>query len=218
MTKNKKIMIQLLILFLVINIILMYPTIVAWQPIILILTLLIIALLEILACSNDEENMEKSLKGLNIILTTILVVVSVYSRFTEDLPDETLLWRWSNTIGYILLFILIVVTDCDKKPKHKKEKNMEHAKNIKSQKLNQPTINAKKGVLSDRESISCNENHELEYVLKKFGKRQTKDNIDKIKLYCQEFKKEHNSHDRKAFYEYLKQNYRLRKLKNVKKS
>ena len=114
-----------------------------------------------------------------------------------------------------------MVFNCENKPKKIKSDVKEESPMIKEAvetKSNDTILTTeKKGILSDRESIACNQDHELEYVLKKFQKRLTIKNVEKIRTYCKEFKTKHKTSDRKVFYEYLKQNNRLRKLENIKK-
>ena len=57
---------------------------------------------------------------------------------------------------------------------------------------------------SDREQVS-QEPHELKHILKKYGKRQTQDNQDKLSQMLKDFKADpaNKPHLRKEFYEYL---------------
>lgn len=57
----------------------------------------------------------------------------------------------------------------------------------------------------DRELVACEEEHEIEYILKKFGKRTTKENIAILQEHCRYFKglPDHGPHNRKNFYRYL---------------
>jgi len=57
---------------------------------------------------------------------------------------------------------------------------------------------------SDWKQIS-QEEHEIEYVLKKFDKRTTRRNIDMLKLLLRKFKEKTSSSDRDEFYKYLKE-------------
>ena len=67
-------------------------------------------------------------------------------------------------------------------------------------------------IISDRDQISCSQDHELEYVLKKYGKRTTTSNVDAMRKVCQQFKASSDVDDRKHFYEYLEKNNVLKSL------
>ena len=60
--------------------------------------------------------------------------------------------------------------------------------------------------MNDRDQVACSEDHELEYVLRKFGKRGTKKNIDAMREVCKEFKSTSDNDDREHFYQYLEDN------------
>ena len=59
--------------------------------------------------------------------------------------------------------------------------------------------------MSDANLIACNEDHELKYVLKKFNKNDSDENVKKLRAKCKEFKKDddYKPHNRKNFYKYL---------------
>lgn len=65
---------------------------------------------------------------------------------------------------------------------------------------------------SDHDQIACDEDHELEYVLKKFGKKGTQANIKALRAVCQKFKSSSKVDDRAHFYKYLEANKSLKKL------
>jgi len=60
---------------------------------------------------------------------------------------------------------------------------------------------------SDRELVACNEQHEMEYILRKYFKRSTNDNIEKMTGLCKSFKNndQYKPHNRDNFYKYLDQ-------------
>ena len=53
--------------------------------------------------------------------------------------------------------------------------------------------------------VACEEEHEMEFILQKFGKRCTKENIEKLQEHCRYFKglPDHAPHNRENFYRYL---------------
>lgn len=61
-------------------------------------------------------------------------------------------------------------------------------------------------ISTDRNLVSCEQEHELLYILVKFGKKQTKENIEKLRDACIAFKKDESlsPHNRDGFYEYIK--------------
>ena len=68
---------------------------------------------------------------------------------------------------------------------------------------------------SDREQIS-KQDHELDYVLKKYGKRQTKDNRDKLSDALDLFLKDdsYETYLRADFYNHVEKNDALSGLEN----
>lgn len=65
----------------------------------------------------------------------------------------------------------------------------------------------------DANLVACNEEHEMAYLCKHLGKRQTKKNISVVKEYCKKFKKQKKySHNREGFYKYLETTNVLEKL------
>ncbi|MBU1202093.1 MAG: hypothetical protein KKA51_06315 [Nanoarchaeota archaeon] len=67
--------------------------------------------------------------------------------------------------------------------------------------------------MNDREQVSCDQEHEMKYILRKFGKKQTKENISAMKKTCEQFKKASKDDCRTEFYKYLDKNKVLSKLK-----
>ena len=59
--------------------------------------------------------------------------------------------------------------------------------------------------MTDKDQIACEQEHEIEYVLKKLGKSRCKENIDRLKEACRNFKhaEEYQPHNRDQFYKYL---------------
>ena len=57
----------------------------------------------------------------------------------------------------------------------------------------------------DRDLVACEEEHEMEYILHKHGKRVTKENIIALQEHCRYFKglPDHGPHNRTNFYRYL---------------
>ncbi len=68
---------------------------------------------------------------------------------------------------------------------------------------------------SDREQIS-KQDHELDYVLKKYGKRQTQDNREKLSDALDTFRKDdsYETYLRADFYSYVEKNDALSDLEN----
>ena len=68
---------------------------------------------------------------------------------------------------------------------------------------------------SDRDQIS-KQDHELDYVLKKYGKRQTKDNREKLSDALDTFRKDdsYETYFRADFYNYVENNDALNDLEN----
>jgi hypothetical protein len=68
---------------------------------------------------------------------------------------------------------------------------------------------------SDRDQIS-KQDHELDYVLKKYGKRQTQDNRKKISDALDTFRKDdsYETYLRADFYNYVEKNDALSDLEN----
>lgn len=61
--------------------------------------------------------------------------------------------------------------------------------------------------MSDRDQVACEEDHEVMYVLKKYEKRQTKENLGKLRDHCRAFKKDdgYKPHNRENFYKYIEE-------------
>ena len=219
MTLNKPLIIYTLIAILIVNTIFLYPSLLLWEPILTIMALLTIGVMYLASCSQTDLEQPNIFKMLGIAIALILVVISLITRFTENLPDDGLLWRWLNTIMYIILLLLTILLSCEKKRIIKKEMTSEdkkeEKKNVSKVEATQEKPKSSKR-LSDRDMIACNLDYELEYVLRKFAKRATKKNLEQIRTYCKDFKKKYGTHDRKKFYVYLKSNNRLKKLENVK--
>ncbi len=68
---------------------------------------------------------------------------------------------------------------------------------------------------SDRDRIS-KQDHELNYVLKKYGKRQTQENRDKLGDALDQFLKDdsYSTYLRNDFYDYVEKNDALNDLEN----
>ena len=60
--------------------------------------------------------------------------------------------------------------------------------------------------MNDHEQVSCGEDHEMEYILRKFEKRGTGDNISALSKLCKEFKDASDDDGREAFYAFLEKN------------
>ncbi|MES0491488.1 MAG: hypothetical protein ABUK01_15950 [Leptospirales bacterium] len=60
---------------------------------------------------------------------------------------------------------------------------------------------------SDHDLVACNEKHEMEYILNKYSKRTTNENIEKMTTSCKKFKSDdaYKPHNRENFYRYLKE-------------
>jgi len=219
MTLNKPLIIYTLIAILIVNTIFLYPSLLLWEPILTIMALLTIGVMYLASCSQSNLEQPNIFKMLGIAIALVLVIISLITRFTENLPDDGLLWRWLNTIMYIILLLLTLLLNCKEKRIVKKEITSEEKKEEKTNISETKTTEEKSKTskrLSDRDMIACNLDYELEYVLRKFAKRATKKNLEQIRTYCKDFKKKYGTHDRKKFYVYLKSNNRLKKLENVK--
>ncbi len=59
--------------------------------------------------------------------------------------------------------------------------------------------------MADSDLIACNQDHELEYILRDKGKRQTNDNVEKMREACKAYKDdpEYKPHNRDNFLKYL---------------
>lgn len=59
--------------------------------------------------------------------------------------------------------------------------------------------------MQDRQMVACEEEHEIIYVLRKFGKRQTRENIARLQEFCRAHKADPTfaPHNRESFYRYL---------------
>ncbi len=68
---------------------------------------------------------------------------------------------------------------------------------------------------SDRDNIS-KQDHELNYVLKKYGKRQTKENREKLSDALDQFRKDdsYKTYFRDDFYDYVEKNDALKDLED----
>jgi len=60
--------------------------------------------------------------------------------------------------------------------------------------------------MSDRNQINVSQDYELKHILKRYGKRQTKENIESLRKLTKDFKGTHVDTDRAAFYEYVEKN------------
>ena len=68
----------------------------------------------------------------------------------------------------------------------------------------------KGGIMSAMDSrLVSQEPHELKTVLQHFGKRETKENLEKMSNALKEHKSETDHHDREKFYAFLQSNSRL---------
>ena len=72
--------------------------------------------------------------------------------------------------------------------------------------------------MSDRNIVACDEDHELDYILRKYGKRQTKDNREELRSACKAHKKDksYKPANRESFYKYIADKKVLKKLENLK--
>lgn len=72
--------------------------------------------------------------------------------------------------------------------------------------------------MADRDMIACDQAHEMESVLRYFGKSRSKDNIAKMQDICKAFKKDASvkPHNRSSFYEYLEKKKMLSGLSSPK--
>jgi hypothetical protein len=59
--------------------------------------------------------------------------------------------------------------------------------------------------MADSDLIACNQDHELEYILRDREKRQTNDNIEKMRDACKAYKDDpdYQPHNRDNFLKYL---------------
>jgi hypothetical protein len=66
---------------------------------------------------------------------------------------------------------------------------------------------------SDHELVACEEDHEMEYILRLYGKSETQANILDLRSKCRSFKadKGYAPHNRSNFYRYLETKYGWRK-------
>ena len=66
--------------------------------------------------------------------------------------------------------------------------------------------------MTDHNLVNCGEDHEMKYILKKYGKRQTQENVDVLSKECKKFKASHKNDDREAVYKFLESSDVLDKL------
>lgn len=69
--------------------------------------------------------------------------------------------------------------------------------------------------MSDHSHIPCNNDREMEYILEKYGKHRTSENVEQLRNICREFKNdsEYAPPTRDSFYKYLKDKDVLHTLK-----
>lgn len=66
--------------------------------------------------------------------------------------------------------------------------------------------------MTDHNLVNCGEDHEMKYILKKYGKRQTQENVDALSKACKKFKASHKNDDREDVYKFLESSGLLDKL------
>ena len=69
---------------------------------------------------------------------------------------------------------------------------------------------------SDWKLINCGEEHEIVYVLSKFGKNLSSENIRNLTSACAEFKSDtqYQPHSRESFYKYLTDKEVIKRLED----
>lgn len=67
--------------------------------------------------------------------------------------------------------------------------------------------------MGDRDKVACGQDHELAYILRKYGKSGAKANVEKFREVCKKFKVTNKDVCRTNFYKYLKDNKILAKFK-----
>ena len=66
--------------------------------------------------------------------------------------------------------------------------------------------------MSDYNLVNCGEDHEMKYILRKYGKRQTQDNVKVLSAACKKFKATHKNDDRVNVYNFIESSDVLAKL------
>jgi hypothetical protein len=62
---------------------------------------------------------------------------------------------------------------------------------------------------SDRNQVNVSQDHEMKYILKKFGKRQTVENVETLRSITKRFKATRVNNDREHVYNFLENNPKL---------
>ena len=66
--------------------------------------------------------------------------------------------------------------------------------------------------MKDRNLVNTSEDHEMKYILRKYDKRQTQENIEALRSAIKKFKASHKNDDRVDVYKYLESSDVLAKL------
>ncbi len=59
---------------------------------------------------SKKRAVKKNFLRLTLLMSLVFFIVSLYARFTETLGSSGMLWRWSNTFLYLILFVMIFST------------------------------------------------------------------------------------------------------------
>lgn len=67
---------------------------------------------------------------------------------------------------------------------------------------------------SDHDLVACEQEHEMQYILRIYGKTQTQMDLLDIRSKCRAFKQDimYSPHNRANFYKYLENKYGWRKV------